>query len=71
MVIRKIGILNVQLVKSNSATCKHYRLKLSNRKFIILNFHFAKRNWQLLKLNFKFSTHKTQLATRKIICLNL
>ena len=53
MVIRKIGIVNVQLVKGNFATRKHYHLKLSTCKFI--NFHLI----------------KTQLATRKIISLNL
>ena len=32
MIICKIGILNVQLVKSNLATRKHYGIKLSTRK---------------------------------------
>ena len=32
MIIYKVGILNAQLVKSNLATRKHYRLKLSTRK---------------------------------------
>ena len=59
MIICKIGILNVQLVKSNLATRKHYRLKLSTRKK------------QLATLKIKFSIHKAQLAIRKIIYLNL
>ena len=35
MVIRKIAILNVQLVKGNFATCKHYHLKLSTHKNLL------------------------------------
>ena len=50
MVIRKIAIVNVQLVKSNFATHKHYHLKLSTRKFIILNFQLIKSNLQLVIL---------------------
>ena len=42
MVIRKIGIINVQLVKGIFATRKHYHLKLSTPKFINLNFELAK-----------------------------
>ena len=38
MVIRKIDIVNVQLVKGNFVTRKIYRLKFSTRTFIILNF---------------------------------
>ena len=49
MVNRKIGIANVQHVKGNFATRKHYHLKLLTRKFTILKF-------QLVKI----STHKTQ-----------
>ena len=62
MVIRKIGIVNVQLVKGNFATRKQYHLKLSTRRK-----QLATRKLKLLK----FSIHKTQLATRKIISLNL
>ena len=62
MVIRKIGIVNVQLVKGNFATRKQYHLKLSTRRK-----QLAPRKLKLLK----FSIHKTQLATRKIISLNL
>ena len=57
MVICKIGIVNVQLVKGNSATRKHYHLKLSmckkqlaTRKTKFLNFHLIKHNLQLIKL---------------------
>ena len=37
IVIHKIDIVNVQLIKGNFATRKHYQLKLSTRKLIILN----------------------------------
>ena len=57
--IRKIGTVNVQLVTANFATRKHYHLKLLTCKK-----HLATRM-------IKFSTHKTQLATRKVISLNL
>ena len=56
MIIRKIGILNVQLVKGNFATHKHYHLKLSTRKkqltagkIEFLIFQLVKHNWQLVK----------------------
>ena len=52
MVIRKIGIVNVQLVKDNFALVN----------IIILNFQLVKSNWQFVKKS-KFSTYKTQLAT--------
>ena len=42
MVIRKSGIVNVQLVKDNFATFKHYHPKLSTCKFITLNFQLVK-----------------------------
>ena len=71
MVIRKIDILIVQLVKGNFAARKYYHLRLSTRKFIILNFQLGKSNWKLVRKNFKPSTHKTQFPTRKIIFLNL
>ena len=58
MVIRQI----VQLVKDNFATCKHYHLKLSTRK---------KATGNSQNKIFKFSTHKTHLATCKNISLNL
>ena len=47
--IHKIDIANVQLLKGNLATRKHYHLKFSTRKLIILNFQLVKSNWQLLK----------------------
>ena len=65
MVIRKIGILNVQLVKDNFATRKHYHLTISTRKFIILNFQLVKSNWQTRKknfLNFQLVKHNLQLV---------
>ena len=43
MVIRKIGILNVQLVKGSFATGKHDYLKLSTRKFIIFKLLSSKK----------------------------
>ena len=49
MAIRKICIVNVQLVKGNFAASKHYHLKLSTRKFIILNFELVKSSWKLVK----------------------
>ena len=49
IVIRKIDIVNVHLVKGNFPSRKHYHLKFSVRKFIILNFQLVKSNWQLLK----------------------
>ena len=65
MIICKIGILTVQLVKSNLASRKDYRLKLSTRQILeIFNFQFTKHNLQLEKL-FKFVTHKKQLTARK------
>ena len=54
MAIRKIGNINVQLVKGNFATRKHYHLKISTSNF----FHL------------KLITRKKQLATRKINFLN-
>ena len=64
MIICKIGILTVQLVKSNLAS-KDYRLKLSTRQILeIFKFQFTKHNLQLEKL-FKFVTHKKQLTARK------
>ena len=58
MVIRKIGIVNVQLVKDNFATRKHYHLKLSTRKK-----QLAIRTKKIII----FSTHKTQPAARTFI----
>ena len=59
MVIRKIGIVNVKLVKGNFATRKHYHLKLSTRKkqlatrkIKFLNFQLIKHNLQLINLQF-------------------
>ena len=56
MISRKIGILNIQLVKGNFATRKHYHLKLSTRKkqltagkMTFLIFQLVKHNWQLVK----------------------
>ena len=56
MVIRKIGIVNVQLVKGNFATHKNYHVKLSTRKnqlatrkIKFLNFQLIKHNLQLIK----------------------
>ena len=50
MVIRKIGIVIVQVVKGNFATRKFHRLKLSTRTFITLNFQLVKSNLQLVIL---------------------
>ena len=55
MRICKIGILNVQLVISNLATRKHYRLKLSTRKKQLATHNFIS-NWQN-----KFATRKFTL----------
>ena len=52
MVIRKTGIINVQLVKGIFATRKHYHLKLSTPKFINLSFQLCKK--QLATRNFFF-----------------
>lgn len=78
MIVRKIGIANVQLVKGNFATHKLYHLKHSTRRFIIFNFQLVKSSWQLLKYQFSthsfqkdFSTQKAHLVTDKIISLNL
>ena len=56
MVFRKIGIVNVQLVKDNFATRKHYHLKLSTSKKQLAN-----------RKRFILSTHKTQPATHTFI----
>ena len=57
MVIRKVGIVNVELIKGNFATSKHYHLKLSThkkqlatRKIKILNSQLIKQNLQIVKL---------------------
>ena len=65
MAIRKICIVNVQLVKGNFAASKHYHLKLSTRKFIILNFELVKSSFQARKtncLNFQLIKQDSQLA---------
>ena len=49
MIIRKIGIVNVQLEKDNIANRKYYYLKLSTCKLLILNFQLVKTNWKLVK----------------------
>ena len=49
MIIRKIGIVNVQLEKDNFANRKYYYLKLSTCKLLILNFQLVKTNWKLVK----------------------
>ena len=66
MAIRKICIVNVQVVKCNFAASKHYHLKLLTRKVIILNFELVKSSWKLIKKLFKFSAHKTRLSTGKL-----
>ena len=57
IIIRKIDILNIQLVKVNFATGEHYHLKLSTRKKQVatrkikfLKFQLMKRKLQLVKL---------------------
>ena len=45
MVIRKISIVNIQPVKGNFSTRKHFHVKLSTRKFMILIFQLVKSNW--------------------------
>ena len=45
MVIRKISIVNIQSVKGNFSTRKHFHVKLSTRKFMILIFQLVKSNW--------------------------
>ena len=64
MVIRKIGILNVQIVKPNFATRKHHHPELSTRKFIIFNFQLLKSNWQrkVKLLKFQLINHNLQLV---------
>ena len=49
MIIRKIGIVNVQLEKDNFANRKYCYLKLSTCKLLILNFKLVKTNWKLVK----------------------
>ena len=56
MAIRKISIVNFQLVKGNFAARKHYHLKLATRKKQLatrkakfLNFQLIKHNFQLVK----------------------
>ena len=72
MVIRKISIINVQLVKDNFATRKRYHLKISTRNFFHIKLSTRKKQLATRKIVFsKFSTHKTQLVTCKIISLNL
>ena len=62
MVIPKIGIINVQLVKDTFATRKHYHLKLSTHKFIILNFQLLKKlsTRKIKFLNFQPVKHNLQ-----------
>ena len=65
MVIRKIGIVIVQVVKENFATRKLHHLKLSTRKFINLNFQLVKSNLQLAIL---LPTCKINLQIAKLHC---
>ena len=65
MVTRKTGIVNVQLVKGNFATRKHYHLKLSTykkhmatREIEFLNF----ATHQLISLNLQFMKSNLQLV---------
>ena len=77
MIICKIGIINVQLVKGNFATCKHYglkisacnlfHLKLSTSKINLLNFQLIKHDLQLVMFFLKFATRKKQLETHDFI----
>ena len=54
MVIRRIGNLNVQLVKDNFATRKYYHLKFLTRQKQLatckINFQLEKHNLQLVQL---------------------
>ena len=63
MVIRRIGNLNVQLVKDNFATRKHniYELKSCPLQVAHLNCQFCILNFQLVDLSsYVFNELKTQ-----------
>ena len=57
MVICKIGIVNVQLVKSKFTTRKHYHPNFSTCKFIILKLSICEKQPAIRKIklsNFQF-----------------
>ena len=69
MIIRKIDIVNVQLVKGNFATRKHNHIKLSTCKYYHLTLStprkkFATHNFIFNSQN-KFTTRKTTLQLLK------
>ena len=67
MVIRKIGIINVQLAKDNFATRKHYHLKISTRNF----FHFKLSARKIISLNLQFVKSNPQLAKSNLLLVIL
>ena len=58
MIIRKTGIVNVQLGQDNFAIVNIIISQIFYRKFIILTFQLVKQTDSSQKKLFKFSTHK-------------
>ena len=74
MAIRKICIVNVQVVKGNFAASKHYHLKLSTRKKQLeahkkncLNFQLIKQDSQLANYFLIFLNHKINFQLIKLL----